>query len=65
MVHRRGEPSAEAEKGRELVLVRGCKVILRALSREDFRHNADTLEYNTQQEHRLMLDGYRHTILAV
>ena len=63
MVHRRGEPSAKAEKGRELVFVRGRKVILGALSREDFRRDAGTLEYNPQQESRLTLGGNRHTIL--
>lgn len=64
MVHGRGEPSAEVEKGRELVFVRGCKVILGALSREDFRRDTGTLEYDPQQESRLTLGGNRHTILA-
>jgi len=64
MVHGRGEPSAETEKGRKSVLVRGCKVILGALSREDFRRDTVTLAYNPQQESRLTLGRNRHTILA-
>ena len=64
MLHGRGEPFAEAEKGRESVLVRGRKVILGALSREDFRRNTGTLVYDPQQESRLTLGGNRHTISA-
>ena len=64
MVHGRGKPSAEVEKGRESVLVRGCKAILGVLSREDFRRDTGTLEYDPKQGSRLTIDGNRHMILA-
>jgi len=54
MVHRRGRISTESEERQESVLVRGCKVILGALSREDSRRDTGTLEHDSQQESRLM-----------